>query len=49
LEGILRITGPPGVAIRLVFRDEPLGATFLGPDPARPWYKQINFQLPIEN
>jgi two-component sensor histidine kinase len=28
LEGILRITGSPGVAIRLVFRDEQLGANF---------------------
>ncbi|MBD0255833.1 MAG: ATP-binding protein, partial [Cytophagales bacterium] len=49
LEGILRITGAPGVAIRLVFRDEPLGAPFRGADSAHPWYKQINFQLPIEH
>ena len=49
LEGILRITGDPGVAIRLVFRDEPLVAPFRTVDSAHPWYKQINFQLPIEH
>ena len=39
LEGALRITGPPGVAIRLTFRDEILGATYSGGDHSYRWHR----------
>jgi two-component sensor histidine kinase len=39
LDGTLLITGPPGVSIRLVFRDEILGATYSGADHTYRWHR----------
>jgi two-component sensor histidine kinase len=39
LEGDLRITGPPGVVIRLVFRDEILGTTYSGTGYTYRWHR----------
>jgi two-component sensor histidine kinase len=41
LEGTLRINGPPGVNIRLTFRDEILGATYSGADHTYRWHRSI--------
>jgi two-component sensor histidine kinase len=39
LGGVLHISGPPGVVIRLVFQDEQLGATFSGADHSYRWHR----------
>jgi hypothetical protein len=39
LDGTLQITGQPGVNIRLVFRDEILGATYSGTDHTYRWHR----------
>jgi two-component sensor histidine kinase len=45
LEGALRITGPPGVTIRFVFRDEILSTTYSGTDHTYRWHR--SFSVPL--
>jgi hypothetical protein len=42
LEGALHVTSQPGVAIRLVFRDEVLGATYSSTDQTYRWHRSFS-------